>query len=469
MKHKIMIVDDDQLIYSSLKRVLTQKNYTVAICSSGSAVFETLSAEQPELVLLDIYLGDASGLEILPEIKKQYPQLPIVMMTAYSDVQLAVNAMKNGAEDFIVKPINLDQLEIIIQKALQFSNLQNEVLRLRAIVDADTMANARVLGTSKSMIATMLAAEKYAKSEDTTVLIEGESGTGKELIARFLHKASPRSEGAFVTINCGAIPRDLAESELFGYEKGAFTGASEKMRQGKFELAHGGTILLDEIGELSTDIQVKLLRVLQERTFYRLGGSKEISVQVRVLAATNKSLEKLVEAGTFREDLFYRLNIATLHVPALRERKEDISILSYSFMNEFAEKFNKPMRGIAPEALQILEAHPWKGNVRELRNALERIVLLIDGDIVKPQHLTFLSGAAKQSAFEAQFPSGDSFALRIPSAGIKMSVVLKEVIIRTLKITDGNQVQAAKVLGLSRSKLRYRMEQLGIEVQKSIG
>jgi two-component system, NtrC family, response regulator AtoC len=469
MKHKIMIVDDDQLIYSSLKRVLTTKNYDVAVCTTGGAVMESLVNESPELVLLDIYLGDASGLDILPEVKKLYPQLPVIMMTAYSDVQLAVNAMKNGAEDFIVKPINLDQLDIIIQKALQYCSLQNEVARLRTLMESDGgTANVRVLGASKAMMSVMLAAEKYAQSEDTTVLIEGESGTGKELIARFIHKSSRRSDGPFVSINCGAIPRDLAESELFGYEKGAFTGASDKMRQGRFELANGGTILLDEIGELSLDVQVKLLRVLQERTFYRLGGSKEITVNVRVLAATNRSLEKSVEVGTFREDLFYRLNVATLIVPPLRERKEDISLLAYAFMNEFGEKFNKSMRGIAPDAIKILESHQWKGNVRELRNTMERIVLLIDGDVVKPQHLSFLAGAKPLPGEGAPLPGGDTFAIRIPSAGVKMNTVLHEVITRTLKLTDGNQVQAAKILGLSRSKLRYRMEQLGIEVAKNV-
>jgi two-component system, NtrC family, response regulator AtoC len=469
MKHKIMIVDDDQLIYSSLKRVLTTKNYDVVVCTTGGAVMDTLMNEQPELVLLDIYLGDASGLDILPEVKKIYPQLPVIMMTAYSDVQLAVNAMKNGAEDFIVKPINLDQLDIIIHKALQYTSLQNEVARLKSLMEADSgTANVRVLGASKAMITVMLAAEKYAQSEDTTVLIEGESGTGKELIARFIHKSSRRSDGPFVSINCGAIPRDLAESELFGYEKGAFTGASDKMRQGRFELANGGTILLDEIGELSLDVQVKLLRVLQERTFYRLGGSKEISVNVRVLAATNRSLEKSVEIGTFREDLFYRLNVATLIVPPLRERKEDISLLAYAFMNEFAEKFNKSMRGIAPDAVKILESHTWKGNVRELRNTMERVVLLIDSDVVKAQNLSFLTGAKPSATEAAPLPGGDSFAIRIPSTGVKMNTVLHEVITRTLKLTDGNQVQAAKILGLSRSKLRYRMEQLGIEVAKNV-
>ena len=300
-------------------------------------------------------------------------------------------------------------------------------------------------------------------SSDTTILIEGESGTGKEGFAKYIHQNSTRKDSPFIEINCAAIPKELAESELFGHEKGAFTGAAQKTKLGKFELAEGGTILLDEIAELSTDLQVKLLRVLQEKRFYRVGGEKEVTVNVRVLAATNKNLEEEVQKGNFREDLYYRLNVAKVVVPPLRERLEDIPILSYSFLREFSKKFDKEVIGISSDALAILEAYRWKGNIRELRNVMERVVLLIEENEVKEHHLSSLVLSDKNEK-----ETDENFVLKIPPKGVKIDLVLKTLILKTLNITNGNQVKAAKILGLSRSKLRYRMEQLGIEVTKNI-
>jgi len=384
------------------------------------------------------------------------------MITGYADVNIAVKAIKAGAYDFLLKPIDLDQLQLVLNKVLENLSLKAQVDKLYEIIQEDKLTP-DFFGPSKKIQNLVKSVEKLAKSSDTTILLEGESGTGKEVFAKYIHQNSPRANNAFIQINCATIPRELAESELFGHEKGAFTGAQAKTKLGKFELADNGTILLDEIGELSLDLQVKLLRVLQEKKFYRVGGEKEVTVNVRVLAATNKNLEEEVKAGRFREDLYYRLNVAKTTIPSLRERKDDIPYLAYSFLKEFAIKFNKRIKRIDPDAMNILNGYHWKGNVRELRNVIERAALLMEDDQLKEQHLDFLV----ESMGDKEITS-DEFILKVPSKGIKIDVVLKKLILETLNITNGNQVKAAKVLGLSRSKLRYRMEQLGIEVKKSI-
>jgi len=384
------------------------------------------------------------------------------MITGYADVNIAVKAIKAGAYDFLLKPIDLDQLQLVLNKVLENLSLKAQVDKLYEIIQEDKLTP-DFFGPSKKIQNLVKSVEKLAKSSDTTILLEGESGTGKEVFAKYIHQNSPRANNAFIQINCATIPRELAESELFGHEKGAFTGAQAKTKLGKFELADNGTILLDEIGELSLDLQVKLLRVLQEKKFYRVGGEKEVTVNGRVLAASNKNLEEEVKAGRFREDLYYRLNVAKTTIPSLRERKDDIPYLAYSFLKEFAIKFNKRIKRIDPDAMNILNGYHWKGNVRELRNVIERAALLMEDDQLKEQHLDFLV----ESMGDKEITS-DEFILKVPSKGIKIDVVLKKLILETLNITNGNQVKAAKVLGLSRSKLRYRMEQLGIEVKKSI-
>lgn len=332
MKQRILIIDDDELVTASLKRALSQSNYEIEIASSGKAGIEKVEKENPDLVLLDIFLGDINGMEVLKKILLFNPDLPVVMITGFADVQTAVNAIKMGAIDFILKPINVDQLELLINKTLKQVALQKEVQRLKLITKEGEITR-EMFGNSRAIKLTLDAVEKIAMSEGTTILVEGESGVGKEMIARYIHSISSRRDGPFIAINCGAIPKELAESELFGSEKGAYTGAGEKTRIGKFEVADGGTILLDEIGELSLELQVKLLRVLQEKKFFRLGGTKEISVNVRIIAATNKDLRQAVNEKTFREDLYYRLNVATIYVPPLRDRKEDIPVLAMSFIN----------------------------------------------------------------------------------------------------------------------------------------
>lgn len=462
MKPKILVVDDDNLVVMSLKKVLIKLGYDVDICMDGGKVEESITLHSPDIVLLDIYLTTHNGLEILKVLQKKFFHTPVIMITAYADVKIAVEAMKLGAFDFLLKPIEIDQLSIVLEKCVRHLRLKLEVDGLHEILISDKLTR-EFFGKSKPIQRILNMVEKLAKSDDTTILLEGESGTGKEVFAKYIHQSSPRKNNVFIPINCGSIPKELAESELFGHEKGAFTGASHKTKLGKFELANGGTILLDEIGELGLDIQVKLLRVLQERKFYRVGGEREISVNVRVLAATNRNLEEEVKKGTFREDLFYRLNVANIIIPSLRDRKEDIPVLAYTFVKEFAQKFDQNIKGIDDDAINLLQSYRWKGNVRELRNAMERAVLMMDGDEIKEQHFHFLKTGGENDS-----SNNSSFELKVPPEGVKIEVVLKDLILKTLNITKGNQVRAAKVLGLSRSKLRYRMEQLGIEVTKSI-
>lgn len=462
MLHKVLIVDDDQLVSASLKKALIRLNFDVDVCLNGDEVFESIQRYDPDLILLDIYLTTHNGIEILKEIKIKYSEIPVIMITGYADVDIAVNAMKYGAYDFLLKPLDIQQLNTVLKKAADNINLKKEVTVLQNLLKQEELAP-EFFGRSNKIQRVVKTAQKLAKSSDTTVLIEGESGTGKEIFARFIHQKSPRKEGNFIQINCGTIPKDLAESELFGYEKGAFTGAAQKTKLGKFELAEKGTILLDEIGELTPDLQVKLLRVLQEKKFYRVGGEKEVEVDVRVLAATNKNLEDEVRAGRFREDLFFRLNVAKIEIPPLRERIEDIPQLAYSILNEFNNKFQKNVSDIDPEAMESLKTYSWKGNIRELRNVIERALLLIDEEKTLRSHFfSFMPGL-----YSGEDKKYDSFSLKIPHHGIKMDRVIKELILKTLKITNGNQVKAAKILGLSRSKLRYRMEQLKITVTKN--
>lgn len=458
---KILVIDDDYLVAFSLQKVLNKLGYETEICTEAGKSFDFIKSFQPDVILLDIYLTTHDGLDLLKEIQSSYFQMPVIMITGYSDVNIAVKAMKLGAMDFLLKPIDLEQLQLTLKKCFDNLFLKYENQKLHEILSSDKLSPG-FFGKGKVIARILNLVEKLSKSDSTTILIQGESGTGKEMIAKYIHQNSPRRDKVFITINCGTIPRELAESELFGHEKGAFTGAAQKTKLGKFELADGGTLLLDEIGELSLDLQVKLLRVLQERKFYRLGGEREISVDVRVLAASNKDLETEAKKGTFREDLLYRLDVAKVVIPPLRERKEDIPYLINIFIEEFSHKFSKRVRGIDDEAVKLLTEQFWRGNVRELRNAMERAMLMVETDELKVPSFSFLKRE------EDKKDSGDSFELKIPKAGIKIEAVLRSLILQTLEITKGNQVKAAKVLGLSRSKLRYRMEQLGIEVTKSI-
>lgn len=463
--YTIVVIEDDPLVNKTIKSILSSKYSRVETFTDPVRGLDELHLLSPDLVLLDIFLGHANGLDILEQLRKQGYNMPVIMMTAFSDIKMAVRAMRLGAEDFIVKPLDLEQLEVTIERSLKNFDLRRQVNLLSEQLKKEQPSE--ILGNSPKMKKALELAKIISATDDTTVLILGETGTGKELLARYIHENSPRAKGPFVTINCGAIPRELAENELFGYERGAFTGATEKIKPGKFEQAQHGTIMLDEIAELSLELQVKLLRVLQERRFYRLGGAKEISVDVRVIASTNKDLETLVEEEKFREDLFYRLNVARLHLPPLRDRGDDIMRLSTAFVTEFNKKFNKNIKGFTPDAVNLIRTYYWKGNVRELRNVIERVVLLEQNEIISRESLSFIkinhTVTVSSNQAEIYLNDGEHF-LKIAETGVTMGNVLKDLLIQTLKLTGGNQIKAAKLLGISRAKLRYRIEQLGINI-----
>lgn len=462
----IAIIEDDKLVSDTVSDILSETYSQIQVYNDAKQALEEIGTLGPDLVLLDIFLGHANGLDILETLRDEGFKMPVIMMTAFSDIKMAVRAMKLGAEDFIVKPLDLEQLELSVQKALE-----NHDLRRKVDILSEQLSESKpseIIGKSEGLKKAMDMGKLFAKAENTTVLILGESGTGKELMARYIHDHSPRAKGPFVTINCGAIPRELAENELFGYEKGAFTGATEKIKQGRFEQANHGTILLDEVGELSLDLQVKLLRVLQEKKYYRLGGSKELTVDVRVIAATNRDLEEMVEENEFREDLYYRLNVASITLPPLRERNEDILLLASNFVEKFNKSFGKDIKGFSPEAAAILQKYHWKGNIRELTNVIERIVLLEQDDVITKESLSFLRVERKSTKHKEESPQqiylteGEHF-LKISDKGAFMGNIIKDLIHQTLLITKGNQIKAAKILGISRAKLRYRLEQLDID------
>lgn len=463
--HTIVVIEDDPLVNSTIREIMSSKYSRVETFTNAEEGLDQLHTLSPDLILLDIFLGKANGLDILEQLRKQGYTMPVIIMTAFSDIKMAVRAMKLGAEDFIVKPLDLEQLEVSVERSLKNFDLKRQVNILSERIKKEQPS--QILGESQGIKKAMDMGKIVSSADDTTALILGESGTGKELLARFIHENSPRKDGPFITINCGAIPKELAENELFGYERGAFTGATEKVKQGKFEMANHGTILLDEIAELSLELQVKLLRVLQERKYYRLGGTKEVSVDVRVIASTNKDLEKLVEEEKFREDLFYRLNVARIFMPPLRERGDDIIKLATAFVNEFNQKFGKNISGFTSQAVDILMNYQWKGNIRELRNIIERVVLLEQNDIIDYESLDFLKLSVSKKSIDKQavieIPEGQHY-LKISRSGVTMGSVLKDLLIQTLNITNGNQIKAAKLLAISRAKLRYRIEQLGINI-----
>ncbi|HXX64772.1 MAG TPA: sigma-54 dependent transcriptional regulator [Bacteroidota bacterium] len=463
-KPRILVVDDEVILSNTLQKILGERGYSVTVCNKGQQFDEMFGECKPDLVLMDIYMGEVNGIDLLERLRANGWETPVIMMTAHSDVALAVKAMKEGAADFVVKPFDLSHLSVLIEKNLEFASLQTRVRILQEELET-TRSQSGIIGKSGAIQRVLETAEKFAVGDNTTVLIEGESGTGKELVARFIHRRSARAEKALITLNCGAIPKELAESEFFGYEKGAFTGATERMKQGKFELADGGTILLDEIRELSLEMQVKLLRVLEEKRFYRLGGTKEISVDVRVIAASNRDLANEWEAGRFREDLYYRLNVATIRIPPLRNRKDDIPDLVTAFLAEFAKRQNKDVPQLSGEAMEYLVQLPWRGNVRELRNAIERVVLLNTVPTLTAEHFAFLRRSDGHAASPVE-GNGAGFQLEIAPSGVRMNDVVRDLILKTLEIVGGNQVRAAKVLGMTRSKLRYRMEQLGIHPEQ---
>lgn len=456
MQFKILVVDDEPILRDSLEVALKTSGYEVLTARTGEEGLEQFRKENPDLILLDHWLPGINGDEVLRRIRAEDPEIPFIIMTAQGSIEMAVNLMKMGAFDFLVKPFELDQVEDLIRKGLERVRLKKEVEWLRAQYQ-EKFRSGGIIGVSQKTKEVLGLAEKVAQGSETTVLIEGETGTGKELLAEYIHFLSPRSSFPFIPINCGAIPKELFESELFGYERGAFTGALEKGKMGKVEAAEKGTLFLDEVGELSSSAQVKVLRVLEGKEYFKVGGVDQRRADVRIIAATNKDLESEVKKGNFRDDLYFRLNVVKLHIPPLRERKEDILPLFRFFLHRFNEQFKKGFVQISGEAEERILSYPWFGNIREIRNTAERILLLEKGDTVLGKHLSFLPGKEKESDDAVRFQP------MIPPQGIVLDEVEKEYILEALRIRKGNKFQAAKLLGISRSALIYRMGKYGIE------
>ncbi len=455
-RYKILIVDDDKLLQNSLDTILSEK-YDTLIAGSGEEALRLLPSHDIDLVLLDIRLPGINGIETLSRIRQLNGKAVVIMMTAYEDVKSVISSMKLGAFDYLVKPLDIEELDLIIERSLETLKLKREVEELRKQFVKDYNLE-NIVAQSPTMKLALRLADTIARSYDTTVLIEGKTGTGKEVIARLIHHRSDRFDKPFVSINCGAISKDLVESELFGYEKGTFTGGLQEGKKGKFEAANGGTVLLDEISELLPAAQVKLLTFLEEKAFYPVGGSEKKHVDVRIIAATNKSLEECIREGTFREDLYYRLNVARITIPPLRERKEDIAALTLFFMDKFNQRFRKNFQKVTDDAGRLLMEHPWTGNVRELRNAIERVMLMEEGPEITKGHLDFLTKTAPLSS------EADSPAWKIPPSGLSIDEMNRDLIVQALERCGGNRAQAAKLLGMSRPTMIYRIEKYGIKV-----
>ena len=473
MAETVLIVDDEKLVRWSLRQKYSEWGYQVAEAENGDMALRMVHSASPDLVLLDVRLPDITGLEVLQRLKEsgEVPRA-VIMITADPQLDDVKAAIKLGAYDFIGKPIDFDELGVTTHNALEATRLRTELETLRGVVRTRTGYH-DVVAVSKKMTDLMTFVRKVAASEASTILIQGESGTGKDLIAKAIHYQSSRQERPFVAINCSAIPENLMEAELFGHEKGAFTDA-KAMKKGLFEVADKGTLFLDEIGELSPFLQAKLLRVLEDQVIRRVGGVKDIQTDVRVIAASNRDLERAVHEGHFRRDLYYRLAIISVFIPPLREHKEDVLPLVEYFMEHYNRKFRKNVKSISEDMRRLLMNHDWPGNVRELKNAIERAMILEDEPVLRPVYLPFSVAQqnANITAFEhvsATSPTSTALAngrslprLSIPEGGTSLEEVERALVEMALRQASGNQTHAAKLLDISRDALRYKMKKFGL-------
>lgn len=450
-KSSVLVVDDDLAHRTMLRTLLSSWGYEVSEADDGGSAIEAVRRRPFDLVLMDIRMIHVSGIEALEEIKAFNPAIPVILMTAFASVETAVEALKKGAYDYLTKPLDFDELQVAIGRAMEHSRLREENRLLKESLRLQ-FDRGNLIGRSAAMTRLLETVAQVAPSE-ATVLITGESGTGKEVIAGALHYNSPRREGPFIKINCAAIPETLLESELFGHEKGAFTGA-DRRKEGKFRQASGGSLFLDEVSEMSVGMQVKLLRVLQEREITRVGGEEVIRVDVRVIAATNRDLLREIDTGRFRQDLFYRLNVVTLHVPPLRERKDDIPPLAEHFLRIFAEKNRKSVKGFSPQAMDRLIRYDWPGNVRELMNTVERGVVMSRSQYIDEGELTpiLLDRPVAAGHGQAGGAGGES----------SLEALEKATILKTLEQTGGNKSEAARRLGITRRTLHQKLKKYGM-------
>jgi two-component system response regulator AtoC len=451
---RILVVDDEYLIRWTLQQNLEKDGFEVILAETGEEALEKVRDEAPDLALLDIKLPGMDGYQVLEKALKIDEGIIPIMITAFDEVDKVVKAMKLGAFDYISKPFDFGKVRLSIQKALEASQLKREIRHLRR-EKRNWFGSDNIVAVSLEMGRVLQISEKIAQSDAATVLIQGESGTGKEVIARLIHERSKRQNMSFVTVNCANFPEQMLENELCGHEKGAFTDAKE-VKKGLLEVADKGTLFLDEIGDMNLNLQGKILRLVEQKTFRRIGGLKDIHVDVRIITATNKDLLKLKEEGKFREDLFYRINVASIKLPPLRERPSDILPLAKYFMQKYNEEFHKKVQAISKGVEDFLRSYSWPGNVRELKNVIERAMILVEGDTLLMEHLPMeiLGQASKQG--------GVIEGIRIPPEGISMEKVEEALVRQALKMTNGNQSKAARLLDISRDALRYRMQKFGL-------
>lgn len=453
----ILVVDDERLIRWSLEQQLRREGYSVQSVETGAEALRRIQADSPDLVLLDVRLPDADGVELLGRLRAADPESLVIMMTAHGGVEAAVRAMKLGAQDYVSKPFDVEELKLTIRKALETRTLRRDVARFQVeAAQGSTLDN--LVGISRAVADLKGLIQRIAQSDATTVLLQGESGTGKDLVARVIHFASQRARAPFLAVNCMALPEHLLESELFGHERGAFTDA-RALKKGLFEQADGGTVYLDEIGDMRPDLQGKLLRLIEEKGFRRVGGLRDFKADVRIIAATNRDLTKSLAAGEFRSDLYYRLKVFPLLLSPLRERPEDVPLLARYFISRFCREMRREPLTIHPEAQARLTRYAWPGNVRELRNVLERAIILAPGSVLDPEHLPLeLGDQPKRQADVASRPASVS----LPTKGLRLEEVERDLVRQALEATEGNQVRAARLLGISRDALRNRMKKFGL-------
>ncbi len=445
-KPRLLIVEDEKLIRWSLRQRFQEEGYIVEDAETGGQGLAKLSGAVFDLVMLDYKLPDMTGLDVLRKIREEDQDLVVLMMTAYSNVENAVEAMRLGAFDYVSKPFKMDALMVTVRKALETTHLKREVRDLRAQMQKKFGFD-RILGRCPAMCKLFELIRDVAGSGASTVFLRGESGTGKDLVAKAIHYNSDRANRPFMNITCTAIAESLLESELFGHERGAFTDAKQ-LKKGLLELSDGGTVFLDEVGDMPSSLQAKLLRFLEEKTFRRVGGVHDIEVDVRIIAATNRDVHKLIEDGVFREDLYYRLDIIPINLPPLRERGDDIRLLAEYYVDVFAREFRRNVHGLKREVLDKMMSYSWPGNVRELRNAIERAVLLVKHDTIAADDIVLGRGDT----------DGQPCVIKLPPGGISLQTVEEQLVRQALTQTGNNQTQAAKLLHLSRDQLRYRME-----------